>query len=95
MSADRGVFGDPGFAPSALYIQAICSIERLLLRFDNAITAGRDRSARRVWNLSSATKGRTPDLESRLPGLVGRGKTPLSREQVDAIVGYPVTFIDY
>ena len=87
MSAGRGFFGDPGFEPSAIYLQALCSRERALLRVDNAITAGRERAARRIANLAASTKGRNPDLESRIPDLVEWAKTPLSREQVDAIIG--------
>ena len=87
ISSGRGVFGQPGFEASVLYLQALCSRERIPLRVDNAITAGRDRAARRVRRLSDATKARYPDLESRPPDLVDWAKTPLSREQVDALIG--------
>ena len=40
-SPGRGVYGDEGFAPSALYLQALCSREGVLLRVENAIPAGR------------------------------------------------------
>ena len=65
--AGRGVFGEAGCGPSAIYNQTLCSRGRFLIRVDNAITAGRDRAARRVGKLAAATKGRNHDLESRPP----------------------------
>ena len=59
-SAGRGVYGEHGFAPSALYLQALCSLEPVLLRVYNAITAGRDRAVRRVGELAAATQARRP-----------------------------------
>ena len=44
MSAGRGVFGEHGFGPSALYLHALCSRERVLHRADNAIAASREAS---------------------------------------------------
>ena len=65
----------------------LCVREHVLLRVDKAITAGRDRAARREGKLDAATKVRNPDLESRPPDLLERDKTPLPREQVDALIG--------
>ena len=86
-SAGRGVYGGPGFAPSALYLQALCIHERVLLRVDNAITA--DRAVRRIEKLAAATKARRPDLTARFPELVERAKTPLPPELVNSLSKQP------
>ena len=88
-TAGRGVYGDHGFAPSALYLQAIFSRERVLLRVDNAITAGRDRAVRRIAKLAAATKVRRPGLTARFPELVERAQTPLPPELVDSLSKQP------
>ena len=88
-SAGRGVYGAEGFAPSALYLQAIFSRGRVLLRVDNAITAGRDRAVRRIAKLAAATKARWPDLIGRFPALVERAMTPLPPGILYALFNQP------
>ena len=85
-TAGRGVYGDEGFAPSALYLEALCSRERILIRVDNAITAGRDRAARRLEKLAAETKARRPDLIARFPDLVEWAQTPLPQEVLSALL---------
>ena len=75
-SVGRGVIGEHGFEPSAPCRRALCGRERALIRVDNAITAGRDRAARRVGKIAAAAKGSNRDLESRPPDLVDWAKTP-------------------
>ena len=61
-SAGRGAFGEPGCDPSALYLQSLCSRERIIIRVDNQVTAGRDRAVRRLGNLAADMRARRPNL---------------------------------
>ena len=84
-SAGRGVYGSPGFEPSAIYVQALCSRERILLRVDNEITAGRDRATMRMAKIAKDTKARNPGLISRFDELVQWAATPLAPDVVDSL----------
>ena len=48
-SAGRGSYGEPGYEPSALYLQPLCSRGRIQIRVDNQVTAGREHGARRRY----------------------------------------------
>ena len=79
-SAGRGVYGSPGFEPSAIYVQALCSRYRLLLCVDNEIKAGRDRATKRTAKIADDTKAWNPDLLSRPHELIQWAQTPLAPE---------------
>ena len=85
-SAGRGVYGEPGFEPPAIYLKAVCRCDRVLPRGENDITAGRDRAVRRVAKQAAGAKPRRPDLVERLPELVEWAIMPLPREQVGALI---------
>ena len=84
-SAGSGVYGSPGFEPSAIYVQALCSRERILLRVDNEITAGRDRATKRLAKIAEDTKARNPGLASRFDELVQWAATPLAPDLVESL----------
>ena len=86
-SAGRGAYGDPGYEPSALYLQPMCSRERILIRADNQITAGRAKGARRIEKLASDTKSRNPNLLQEYGDLVEWAKTPINPESSAALFG--------
>lgn len=77
--AGRGAFGEPWYVPSALYLQPICSRERILIRVDNPITAGRDRAVRRPGKLSADTTARRHNLLQEYGDLVERAKKDIHR----------------
>ena len=61
-SAGRCAFGEPGSGPPVPYLPPLCIRERILIRVDNQITAGRDRAVRRPEKLASDTKARRPNM---------------------------------
>ena len=86
-SAGQGERGDDGFKPSALYPQPLCSRERpLLLRVENAQTAGRESTARRSEEIAAGARNRYPDAVSRFPELVEWAKKPLMGSAVSELL---------
>ena len=84
-SASRGVYGSPGFGPSAIYAQALCIRERILHRVDNEIAAGRDRATKRLAKIAEDTKARNPGLISRFDELVQWAATPLAPDLAESL----------
>ena len=65
----------------------MCSRERILIRVDNKITAGREQGARRIENLADATKSRNPNILQGYGDLVEWGKTPIGPEELATLSG--------
>ena len=86
-SAGRGAYGEPGFEPSALYLQPLCSRERILIQVDNQITAGRERGALRIEKLAADTRARYPNLLQEYGDLVEWAKTPIGADELRALFG--------
>ena len=75
----------PWVWPSAIYVQALCRRDRLLLRVDNEITAGRVRATKRTAKISEGTKTRRPDMLSRFTELIQWAQTPLAPEAAESL----------
>ena len=86
-SAGFGAYGEPGFEPSALYLQPLCSRERILIQVDNQITAGRERGALRIEKLAADTRARYPNLLQEYGDLVEWAKTPIGADELRALFG--------
>ena len=86
-SAWRGAYGELGYGPPALYLQPLFSRERILIRVDNQITAGRERGDRRIEELAADTKARNPHLLQEYGDLVEWAETPIDPEELAALFG--------
>ena len=85
-SAGQGEYGEDGFKPSAMYLQPLCSRERILLRVENAQTEGRESMARRISDMAAETRDRYPDAASRFPELVEWARKPLLASAVSELL---------
>ena len=70
--------GGHGYEPLALYLQPICSRERILIRADNQITAGRERGALRIEKLAADTRPKCPDLLEDYGDIAEWAKSPIA-----------------
>ena len=57
-SAGQCEYGEDGFRPSAMYLQPICSRERVILRVENVQTEGRESTARRIEDMAAEARNR-------------------------------------
>ena len=86
-SAGRGSYGEPGYEASALYLQPICSSERILIRVDNQMTDGRGRGARRIEDLAAATRARRPNLLQEYGDIAEWAEISILPEELAALFG--------
>ena len=86
-SAGRGSYGEPLYAPSALYLHPLCSRDRILIRVANQITDGRERGTRRIEELAAATRDRRPNLLQEYGQLADRAKISIRPEEPAALFG--------
>ena len=61
-------------------MQPLCSRDRILIRVDNQITAGRAKGARRIEKLAAATRSKYQHILQEYGDLVEWAKTPINPE---------------
>ena len=86
-SAGRGSYGETGFESSALYLQPLCSRERILIRVDNQITDGWGRGARRIEERAAATRARRPNILQEYGDLSEWVEISIHPEELTALFG--------
>ena len=85
-TAGKGEYGAPDYVPSALYLPALASMERLAVRVDNETTRARQAQADRIAAIAEETKLRNDGLLDQYEALVRWAQTPLPDEVIDGLL---------
>ena len=87
-SAGRGAYGGPWYEHSASYLQPICVRDRILIRADNQITAGRERGNLRIEMLAADTRSKYTRLLQGYGDLAKWAGTPIPPEASASLFGH-------